>query len=178
MTDLCKLAQKYDTDKYPWYTPFYDLLLNHRRQDVKRVLEIGIGTKSTMGHVADYQPGASLRMWRDYFPTAEITGLDIDTKVLFTEERIKTYYGDQGKLTDMCVYADYRAPFDLIVDDGSHDPVHQITTALRLLRFLRVGGLYIIEDVNGKLDLPFVHQYVECNVPGNSKVGRCVVICK
>ena len=41
------------------------------------------------------KPGASLRVWRDYFPNAIIYGADIDKDILFAEERIKTFYIDQ-----------------------------------------------------------------------------------
>jgi len=51
MTELCQLATKYGTDKAGWYTPVYDLLLSGRRQQVKNVLEIGIGTVEAMSHV-------------------------------------------------------------------------------------------------------------------------------
>ena len=37
-----------------------------------------------------YQPGASLRGWRDFFPNAQILGLDVDASILFEEERIRT----------------------------------------------------------------------------------------
>ena len=51
MTELCKLGLKYGTDKYPSYTPFYDILFNQKRLAVTRVLELGIGTVGCMGHV-------------------------------------------------------------------------------------------------------------------------------
>ena len=40
------------------------------------------------------KPGASLRVWRDYFYNAEIYGADID-KTNFSEKRIKTFFVDQ-----------------------------------------------------------------------------------
>ena len=41
------------------------------------------------------QPGASLKMWRDYFPNAMIFGADIDKDILFNDQRITTFYVDQ-----------------------------------------------------------------------------------
>ena len=86
MTRLCELAEKYGSDKTPsifhGYTPFYDELLKDR--DVKRVLEIGIGNVACMNHVKDYKPGASLRMWRDYFPK-NFLRVDNDPGVLFND---------------------------------------------------------------------------------------------
>ena len=45
------------------------------------LIECGLGTnninfKSSMG--INGKPGASLRMWRDFFPSARIIGVDID----------------------------------------------------------------------------------------------------
>lgn len=173
MTDLCKLAQLYGTDKFPWYTPFYDALL--RQHNAFKILEIGIGTPSTMGHVPDYKPGASLRMWRDYFPCAEVWGVDIDPAVMFHEERINTFCIDQADTLSLAAISQGRQ-YDLIIDDGSHDPAHQILSATTLVPYLSPGGLYIIEDVNGTLDIPFVHQVVECHVAGSPKVGRLILI--
>ena len=41
------------------------------------------------------KPGASLRVFRDYFLNAKIYGADIDKNILFTSDRIFTYYVDQ-----------------------------------------------------------------------------------
>ena len=47
MTKLCKLAYKYGTDKCPQihhsYTPFYYELLNPKRNEIKKFVELGIG---------------------------------------------------------------------------------------------------------------------------------------
>ena len=37
--------------------------------------------------------------------------------------------------------------YDIIIDDGSHVPQHQITSLACLLPALNPGGLYIIENV-------------------------------
>jgi demethylmacrocin O-methyltransferase len=45
-------------------------------------------------------------------------------------------------------------PFDLIVDDGSHIPDHQILTAKMLLPLLSPDGFYVIEDVYSTICVP------------------------
>jgi len=76
MDRLSQLSEKYGCDKvssiFHDYTPFYDELLKYRQ--VNRVLEIGIGTMNAMKHLKTYEPGASLRMWRDYFPFGDVRG--------------------------------------------------------------------------------------------------------
>ena len=38
--------------------------------------------------------------------------------------------------------------YDVIIDDGSHDPGHQVATARIFAPSLSPGGLYVIEDVS------------------------------
>lgn len=178
MTELCKLAAKYGTDKI-WYTPFYHLLFEHRRDYLtKKVLEIGIGSVSAMKHVPGYQPGASLRMWRDYFPDAQIFGVDKDTSVLFQEDRIKTSYCDQADANELLAIGQWTGGgLDLIVDDGSHDPLHQLWTARMLLSYLKPGGIYVIEDVNHfEAVSPFLKVPHACITYHTSLTARMIVI--
>ncbi len=105
------LCDQYGSDKgsltdanqsYSWsahsYADYYTQIFSHCRNSVNKVFECGLGTNnpnllSSMG--INGKPGASLRVWRDYFPNAQIYGADIDTEILFSEERIQTYYIDQ-----------------------------------------------------------------------------------
>jgi hypothetical protein len=157
MTRLCDLAQKYGCDKtksiFHDYTPFYDSLLGHR--NVKRVLEIGIGTVACMNHMQHYTPGASLRMWRDYFPEAFIWGMDIDVTVMINESRILSIHGDQSSSEHLCRAADLLGgKFDVIIDDGSHVLEHQALTANTLIpKLLSPTGVYVIEDVIWRREL-------------------------
>lgn len=168
MTRLCELAEKYGTDKYPWYTPFYHALLEPRVETTFSVLEIGVLN------------GASLRMWQEYFYEAKVWGLDIVAK----PELPNVMQGDQANPQDLAQVIAAHAPFDVVIDDGSHKPEDQVFTAMALMPYMRSDGLYIIEDVNPPIssvvdNLPFPNQYVECRVAGSDKVGRCVVIhCK
>jgi hypothetical protein len=159
MSLLSSLATKYGTDKAGCYAGLYDRLLRHQRYQVTNVLEIGIGTPALMSHVQDYRPGASLRMWEEYFPNARIVGWDNTPSVLFNEGRIQTRLVDQTCPPQMLQAVD--CAFDLIVDDGSHKPEDQIRTALTLMPYVVPGGLYIIEDVNElqrvSKALPFEH---------------------
>lgn len=183
VTTLCQLAEKYGTDKWPWYTPFYDLLFRGRRTEVLRVLEVGIGTPKTMTHVDAYAPGASLRMWRDYFPRAIIYGADVDREVVndVISTRIITVHCDQRSEDSLdSLLPELNGQFQLIIDDGSHDIQDQGRTYTHLNRLLAPGGIYIIEDANVEIcGLPVASQVVECrapNWPTPDTVGRCVVI--
>ena len=68
------------------------------KNNIRNIFEIGLGTNyknivSNMG--INGKPGASLRAFRDYCPNASVFGADIDKRILFEEERIKTFYVDQ-----------------------------------------------------------------------------------
>ena len=167
-TELCKLAEKYLVDKSPFfgrhtYTPAYHTLLTDEsicdaRQDIKLVLEIGIGNIPLMKELtsAAYTPGASLRMWRDYFPNAQIIGCDILDSVLFTDDRITTFQTDQSdpkSLQTLISNIQKIQPYaDVILDDGSHEVEHMIISFKELWPLVKPGGLYIIEDIRS----PFV----------------------
>ena len=65
-SELCVLGKKYNVDKSPFfgrhtYTPEYHNLLKDKKDDINKVLEIGIGNIPLMSHLTNnnYRPGAS-----------------------------------------------------------------------------------------------------------------------
>lgn len=120
--------------------------------DVGSILEVGIGTNrrdivSSMGSGA--RPGASLRAFRDYAPTAEIIGADIDERILFAESRIRTFPLDQTDLSSWSSLEEQLRGlrFDLLIDDGLHVPHANIRTLTFGLRHIRSGGWVVVEDI-------------------------------
>lgn len=162
---LDSLCDHYGSDKggslggnpYPWlshsYTDFLSLLFEPSREQIDLVFECGIGSNdvsiaSNMG--SSGVPGASLRVWRDFFPNAEIVGADIDEKVLFSEARITTYavdQTDQESVQDMWKKVG-RFGFQLMIDDGLHTFQAGRNLFLESVDRLASNGTYIIEDVN------------------------------
>tara|TARA_Y100001933_G_scaffold150241_1_gene148712 strand:+ start:311 stop:1174 length:864 start_codon:yes stop_codon:yes gene_type:complete len=150
--ELANLFRHYGSDKaakhdYYW---FYGKLLKNRKE-IKKILEIGLGTNnldviSNMGK--DGKPGASLRAFRDFCPNAQIYGADIDERILFTEERIKTFDLDQTKLNtfnNLSKLIGY--DFDLIIDDGLHEPLANINSLNFALKHIKKNGWIVIEDI-------------------------------
>jgi len=94
------------------------------------------------------RPGASLRAFRDFCHQAEIFGADIDARILFEEERIKTYQVDQLNYESLDrLEAVLPRNFDLIIDDGLHAPDANIATLMMGMRLVKPGGWIVIEDI-------------------------------
>lgn len=136
---------------YHAYTDFYEQFFGPWRAHIKNVFECGIGTTnlgitSNMGLAG--MPGASLRMWKELFPNANIYGADIDKEVLFTEDRIQTYWLDQTNPGSVEALArTLPNNLDLIIDDGLHSADAAITLLKGMFGNLRPGGIYVVEDV-------------------------------
>ncbi len=167
-TLLSELCDKYGSDKgynkienrifynnwHPHnYTDYYSSLFEHSRIGIKKIFECGIGTNnpdipSSMGK--EYKPGGSLKMWRDYFPNADVYGADIDKDILFESERIKTFYVNQLEKDSIKKMWDNIGEdnFDIIIDDGLHTYDAGKCMFDNSFNKLRDGGIYIIEDVD------------------------------
>ena len=164
LSELCEL---YGSDKgfvniekktpYDWdphsYSIIYNNLFSHCRENIKLVFECGIGTNNLnfeSNMTLNGKPGASLKMWKDYFVNAQIFGADIDRNILFKEDRIETYHVnqlDQESIIKMWNNIK-KKDFDLIIDDGLHNYKAALTLFLNSYEKLKKGGIYIIEDVD------------------------------
>lgn len=128
---LDELSVKYGTDKGSikhHYTPFYE---RHLPKQPKKMLEVGV------------LDGASIRMWKEWFPECEIHGLDI-----FEENPIPDIEGviwHKGNQCDWLLLDALRhEDFDIIIDDGSHGSRDQLITFFGLFN----GKQYYIEDIH------------------------------
>lgn len=164
---LSELCEKYGSDKgfvnldidqkpYNWhphtYATYYHSIFNLSRENINNVFECGLGTnnpnlKSNM--TKNGIPGASLRVWRDYFFNAKIYGGDIDKEILFEEHRIKTFYVDQldsNSIKSMWENIEVKE-FDIIIDDGLHEPEANYNFFINSFHKLKKNGIFVIEDV-------------------------------
>jgi len=167
-TELCDYFFKYHSDKCPQvghsYSPHYYELLKDGKETYLNVLEIGIGNNELMKPLYGerYIVGGSLKAFNDFFINANIYGLDIREDVLFSEKRIKCFYTDQSNSEELVKSINVikkssnnkDLEFDLIIDDGSHIFDHMVLTFKTLGKYLKLGGIYIIEDIKRfELDL-------------------------
>ena len=142
MKTLSELAKKHKTDKYTHkylgknYLDFYSDWMSKKRFEVTKFLEIGV------------RGGASLRMWKDFFPNASIYGIDIDpTCKSHEEDRVKIFIGSQNNKEFLEQVMQEVGEVDMILDDGSHIVKHMIFSFNVLFNSVKKEGLYIIEDL-------------------------------
>jgi hypothetical protein len=137
---LDKLACKYGADKnsgYHGYTRYYEFYFNDKKNNVKKVLELGVDR------------GNSLRMWNDYFCNATIYGIDINPRCKKIENnKINVSIGNCNDLTFIDGFFNtYGGDFDLIIDDGSHNVKDQIAFFNKAFTYVKSKGIFVIEDV-------------------------------
>ncbi len=134
------LGDKYDPSKmYHNYLQHYWTHFRDVASSVKNVCEIGVQTQN------------SVRMWEEFFPNAIIHGIDIDPKCKqFESGRVRIHIGSQADENFLAEVVEAAgAPFDIVIDDGSHIPQHQITSALFFIPRLSEHGIYVLEDTGG-----------------------------
>ena len=131
------LAYKYGTDKSKddhKYVDLYESLFQSKRRHIKNMTEIGVSA------------GQSLQMWDDYFPDAEIHGIDIliDDKVrsnLNNRKRIHLYQSDGTVESDVEKLKFYSSTMDVIIEDGPHTRESQEKFLKLFWKFLKPNGL-------------------------------------
>ena len=143
-------------DKWSHYLEIYQKHFAKYVGTPVRMLEIGI------------DHGGSLQMWKEYFgPQATIIGVDINPACAeYRESQIEVHIFDQidPRIAQL-------GPFDIVLDDGSHELQHQMASYDNL--WPRCQGVYLIEDIHGSLPLlrptpPLVYHYpwvVVCERP-------------
>lgn len=197
LTPLCRIAYKYGTDKCPQikhsYTTIYYELFKDKTNRVKKILEFGIGHYKGMENQKTchdpgldrlYHRGASLYMWREFFPNADVYGADIVKEAVFDDERIQTFVCDERDEKQVKQLINkIGSDIDIVVDDASHKVNDQIKLAQTLLPLLRYGATYVIEDVGHSkkiakaLDSTKYNFYTQ-DVPRNWPGGMMFVINK
>ena len=139
MRSLDQISISYGTDKSSMhhnYTKLYQLYFENLRQEKLKILEIGV------------DKGYSLKTWLEYFPNALITGIDIIDLKHFEEDRVHIEQGDQKDVNFLKKTSDKYGPFDIVIDDGSHDNYDMKASFDCLFPLLKKGGIYVVEDMH------------------------------
>jgi hypothetical protein len=173
-TELCEIMIRAGSDKGESsvkmshnYTMYYYTIFKDIKLKPLRVFELGIGTNNTAlvsNMEKDGIPGASLYGWAEFFVNSNIYGADIDRDILFETDRIKTYYCDQTDPKEIALMWDrpgLEGMFDIIIDDGLHEPHANKCFFENSIHKLNVGGYYIIEDIQETYLYKHKHQVDE-----------------
>jgi 8-demethyl-8-(2-methoxy-alpha-L-rhamnosyl)tetracenomycin-C 3'-O-methyltransferase len=156
--NLNDMANKHGTDKGDGmydrhdYATTYDQLITKIIRTVSenhvRMLEIGVWDPRN--------PGASVRMWRDFLPLAEIHGVDVAPGCLCLEKECgaRIHLVNQGDIEAMNKLALEVGALDFVVDDGSHIAGHQEVSFRALWPSIKPGGFYAIEDLQASQAAP------------------------
>jgi len=160
------------TDKHQGhcYAEIYDILFESIQHTAQNVLEIGIGK------------GGSILLWKNYFTSANIYGIDINSKECIRKEMLENLKTDEkvvlltsldayDKLAINIVHAFSKnyfgvSPlFDVIIDDGPHTVPSQKTFIELYSPLLSDNGILIIEDIQ---DINYLEELME-SVPDELK---------
>ena len=158
MNSLTEIARKYNVDKDALgYLKHYESKFEIIRNDVDKVLEIGLDT------------GGSHLMWLDYFPNANVYAMD--NRIVYEDkvydkrtgrdmvmvngwndrdkERAFIFRGDQSSVEDLNKFTvENGDEFDIIIDDGGHSMRQQQISLKVLYSCLKENGVYVIEDLH------------------------------
>ncbi len=131
--EIREILAKYATDKetHHGYGEIYnEIFKRFNREDKLEILEIGT------------QKGGSLLAWKEYFPNANVTGLDI-VDVVSDEYKVDIV---TRVIADIKDWKDDRK-WDIIIDDGSHYLGDLVFVLSHFVIKLNIGGVMVIEDV-------------------------------
>lgn len=145
MKRLTQIADACGTDKGTGfgeghsYTEIYQDYLDKYIGKRPKILEIGVLT------------GASVKMFNDFYGgDCEIWTVDIDYSVCsYKADNVHRYTVNQNSLDDWKrFFSEAPEKFDIILDDGSHQPEHQVHTLYWLSDRVEDEGIYILEDLH------------------------------
>jgi hypothetical protein len=173
-------AYRHGTDKvtsHNYYILYQIYLAPLRCRSDLRFLEIGLGCGMFTGE------GRSLTLWMDYFPHAAVI-VEVEyngecmgkfaqrwqnepapwaktTPTSWAEalKRVRFEQGDQTSMESMNRIGDAHGPFDVVIDDGGHTMKQQIMSIALLWKYVKPGGVLIVEDLKTNFLLREYPQY-------------------
>ncbi len=120
------------------YDAFYEKLFKENRTKNLNIMEFGI------------HHGDSLAALSSYFPNAKIVGVDKNPfSANYKSKRIRTLHCDVSSEKNLESLSNYlNKDYDYIIDDASHNPIHQKLTLFSMFQNLKSGGIFVTEELN------------------------------
>lgn len=126
------------------YHTVYENDFSPIKEEPINILEVGIWK------------GTSHKSWLEYFPNAQVYGIDIFTRIeakevdVLKEERMHWIKHNSTRASvKTAIKREWGEDlqFDIIIDDGKHTPDANTKTLKNLMEFLKEDGAYYVEDV-------------------------------
>lgn len=93
--------------------------------------------------------GGSLLFWNRYLENAQIHGVDLTDEPISIHDSPNIHYHQVDCANPKLLANKFiDLTFDIIIDDASHQLDQQVISFMVLWPKVRVGGLYILEDIN------------------------------
>lgn len=126
------------TIKWDNYFKIYEEVLKKYKNKKIKFVEVGIGD------------GGSLFMWRSFFKQKiEIIGVDLNPGAKKLEkDGFKIAIGDQADPSFWKNFYKKYGKIDVLLDDGGHKNIQQITTLMESINYIKPDGMIIIEDTH------------------------------
>ena len=120
------------------YDAFYEKRFKENRTKNLNIMEFGI------------HHGDSLAALSSYFPNANIVGVDKNPfSTNYKSKKIRTLHCDVSSEKNLESLSNYlNKDYDYIIDDASHNPIHQKLTLFSMFQNLKSGGIFVIEELN------------------------------
>lgn len=124
--------------KWEKYFDAYERLFKNYKNKKIIFVEIGI------------QNGGSLDIWSEYFSKdSTIIGIDINPECKkFERDNIKIFIGNQSDENFWIDFFNKVGKVDIILDDGGHTNLDQITTLVNCFKNINDQGLFVTEDTH------------------------------
>ena len=132
-----KSSPKYSI-KWNNYFEIYEKLLKRFKNKKITLVEVVIGN------------GGSLFMWRNYFgKKAKIIGVELNPKAKKLEQNgFDIFIGDQSTPIFWKNFYKKVGKIDILIDDGGHTNLQQITTLMESLKNINNDGMIVVEDTH------------------------------
>jgi hypothetical protein len=131
-----EIGMKYGCDKvsrHKYHELYPNIFDKFKNEDIN-LFEIGV------------HEGKSLKVWKEFYPNCNVFGLDIQREIF--NDDVKIFKGDQSNINDLINVVNQIPKCDIIIDDGSHVPEHQLKSFYYLFEnLLKDGGTYVIENI-------------------------------
>jgi len=126
------------TTKWESYFNVYEKIFQSYKGKKITFVEVGVST------------GGSLQMWRKYFgENARIIGVELNPEAKKLEaDGFEIFIGNQSDPSFWKKFYETVGKIDILLDDGGHKNIQQISTVHNSLPFINNNGLVVVEDTH------------------------------